>query len=342
MDINIEERNIIEKTLDLISEIKIIFYEILNLYSLQQFYYKENFPIYNEILKLDENENKIETNPEKLLFELISCLTSLNLILKELNSNSLKKSFCDKTNNNIQEIISNEENIFCYDINMFLTNNKMESRIYHNFFFFENNIYRKLKEKELLIEKYFKKLKIKYSQKKQKKSSKEYINIKIIVHNIFVILIEFPSNLSSFYENDFEYIFKIEINGLFDSNNINIQLYKKLSKILNSKFKQIMKEMKEFYNSNYDVKISLFECFIQFLDYIYDYDKIFKIKCGKCFSRIKYISCFKYFSVPLLKIQETSENYKRKLINDVEEGKDMNNINKIYNFFHEECINNNI
>ena len=111
---------------------------------------------------------------------------------------------------------------------MFLTNNKMESRIYHNFFFFENNIYRKLKEKELLIEKYFKKLKIKYSQKKQKKSSKEYINIKIIVHNIFVILIEFPSNLSSFYENDFEYIFKIEINGLFDSNNINIQSIKPL------------------------------------------------------------------------------------------------------------------
>ena len=335
MDINIEGRNTIEITLDLISEIKIIFYEILNLYSLQQFYYKENFSIYNKILKLDENESKIIKNPDKLLSKLISDLTSLNIVLEELNS----LPYINKTNNDSQEIITNEGNKFCYDINMFLMNNKMESKIYHNIFFFEDNIYRKLKEKELLIEKYFKKLKIKYSHKKQKQSSKEYIKIKIIVHNIFVILIEFPSNISLFYENDFEYIFKLKINGLFDSNNINIQLYKKLSKIIKSKFKQILKEMKEFYNQNYEVKISLLECFIQFFDYIYDYDKIFKIKCGKCSNQIKYISCFKFFSVPLLKIQETNENYKRKLINDIEKGNDINNINKIYNFFHEECIN---
>ena len=349
MNINIEERNIIKRTSNLISEIKIIFYEILNLYCLQQFYYKENFSIYNKILQL--NEDEIETNPEKLFFELTSSLNSLNLILKELNSNSLAKSYCEENNNDSQEIISIKEIKFCYDINKLLKNYKMENKYYHNLFSFENNIYWKLKEKESLTEKYFKKLKINYSLKHKKKSSKEYIQIKIAVHNIFVILIKFPSNLPSFYENDFEKNISLEINGLFDPNNINreentncsnIHLFKKLSLVLNSKFKQIIRDMKELYYSDNKVKISFYECFVQFLDYIYDFDKIFKIKCGKCLKKIKYISFNKFFSVPLLKIQEIDENYKKNLINDIEKGNDINNINKIYNFFHEECINNKI
>ena len=93
-------------------------------------------------------------------------------------------------------------------------------------------------------------------------------------------------------------------------------------------------------NSNNEGKISFYKSFILFLDYVYDYDKIFKVHCAKCHNKIRFISCDKFFSIPLLKIQKNDDNYIRILINGIEKENDINKANKIFHFFHKECINN--
>lgn len=334
---NIDERNFLKISLDIISDIRTLFYEILNLYSLRQFHYKENFLIYNKILQINDKENKIETDPEKLLSKLEMNLSQLNSILKLLNTNQIIISYNNK-------IISNEASKFLSRMNLIST----KYNITNNYFFFDDNIYLHLKKKQLLIEKYFKNLKIKYSQKN--KNRKEYIQIKIIVHNLFSIIIIFPSNLSKFTKHDYQNKIRIIANGLIGPNNINFeenpnlnnysnfQLFKNMTLIFNMKFKQIIQNMKEV-NFNFGQRISFFECFIQFLDYVYDYDKIFNIKCDKCSHIIKYIPKYKIFSVPLLKVQETDENYLKNLINDIDKENDINNNKKLFHFFHQECIN---
>ena len=334
---NIDERNFLIISLDIISDIRTLLYEILNLYSLRQFHYKENFLIYNRILQINDKENQIETDPEKLLSKLEMNLSQLNSILKLLNTNQIIISYNNK-------IISNEISKFLSRMNLIST----KYNISNNYFFFDDNIFQHLKKKQLLIEKYFKNLKIKYSQKN--KNRKEYIQIKIIVHNLFSIIIMLPSNLSKFNKHDYQNKIRIIANGLFGPNNINFeenpnlnnysnfQLFKNMTIIFNMKFKQITQNMNEV-NFNYGQRISFFECFIQFLDYVYDYDKIFNIKCDKCSNIIKYIPKYKIFSVPLLKVQETDENFQKELINDIEKENDINNTKKLFHFFHQECFN---
>ena len=334
---NNQEKNILNIALDFIPEIRKSFYEILNLYTLQQYYFKENISIYNKVLKLDKEENKIETDPEKLLSKLILNLTSFNNILNELNS----YSNINKLNFSL-EININKEISFLSLITMNLTKYNPETIITSNKNFVEENIYIYLKAKQSLIDKYFKKLRIKYS-KKIKKNKKEYIEIKIIVHNIFSIVIIFPSNFSFFDENNFNKNFKLVVKGIFGTNNednikynnySNFQLYKRLEKILYLKFKEIIKNMKELYTN----KISFYECFVLFLDFIYDYNKIFNIKCDKCFTKVKYSSSDKFFSVPLLKVEDNDKKRFKTIINDIEKGNKMDNKNKIFHFFHQECI----
>ena len=343
MLINTVEKNLLNNSLDIISGMRTLFYEILNAYTLQQFHFKENFSIYNKILQIDENENKIMKNPDKLLSKLISDLTSLNIVLEKLNS----LPYNIKTNNDYQNIITNEENQYLSYIKLSLMKYNINCRLVSDLCCFDSNILFKLNEKQLLIEKYFKKLKITYNQKNSKLKEKEYIQIKIIVHNLFCIIIMIPNNLSEFYENEFRNKIKIIVNAIYGPTNINYEenknfnnysnflLFKKLSVIFNDKFNEIIKEI----NKNKEQKISFYECFLLFLDYIYDYDKIFKIKCEKCFNHIKYISKDKYFSIPLLKVQIIDEKYQNILFNDINKGNDINNINKIFHFYHQECIN---
>ena len=343
MLINSVEKNLLNKSLDIISEIRTLFYEILNTYTLQQFHFKENFSIYNKILQIDENENKIIKNPDKLLSKLISDLTSLNIVLEELNS----LPYNNKTNNDYQSIITNEENKYLLYIKLSLMKYNIKSNLVPDLCCFDSNIFFNLNEKQLLIEKYFKKLKIKCGQKNSKLKEKEYIQIKIIVHNLFCVIIMIPNNISKLYENEFQNKIKIIVNAIYGPTNINYEenknfnnysnylLFKKLSVIFNDKFKEIIKEI----NKSKEQKICFYECFLLFLDYIYDYDKIFKIKCEKCFSHIKYISKDKYFSIPLLKVQIIDEKYQNKLFNDINKGNDINNTNKIFHFYHQECIN---
>ena len=334
---NIDGRNILIISLDLISEIRTLFYEILNMYSLRQFHYSENFLIYNKILQINDQENKIEIEPEKLLSKLEMNLSHLNSILKLLNSNQIILSY-----NKI--IITNEVNKFILNMNLISAKYNMPN----NYIYFENNFFHNLTKKQILIEKYFKNLKIKFSQKN--KNRIEYVQIKIIVHNLFSIIIILPLNLSKFYLQNYDNKIKIIVNGLFGPNNLNFeenpylnnysnfQLFKNMSVIFNNILKQIIQKMNEIY-FNYGQKISFYECFIQFLDFIYDYDKIFNTKCDRCSHIIKYIPKCKIFSVPLIKIQNGDDNYIKNLINDIDKENDINNNKKLFHFFHQECIN---
>ena len=330
----IDERNILIISLDIISDIKTLFYEILNLYSLTQFHYTENFLMYNKILQLTDKENKIETEPEKLLSKLEMNLSQLNSILKFLN--------------NPNEIILSSNNIYIStESNKFLSNMNTLSEKYNisnNYIHFEENIFHELKSKQILIEKYFKNLRIKYNLKNK------FFQIKINAHNLFSILIIFPSNLSNFNLNDYENKIKIIANGLFGPNNLNFeensslnnysnfQLFKNMTEIFNSKFRRIIEKMNELHFFDGE-KISFFECFVLFLDYVYDYYKIFNIKCDKCFHFVKYDYRYKIFSAPVLKEQNIDENYIMELINDINKGNDINNSKKIFHFYHQECIN---
>ena len=107
--------------------------------------------------------------------------------------------------------------------------------------------------------------------------------------------------------------------------------------ILNNTFKNILK-IKNIQNIG---KISFYQVFIIFLDYIYDYSKIFRIKCDKCLNKIKYIKEENYFSIPCYKIINYDDKYIKNLITNIEkENMTNNNIDKnVFKFFHEECIN---
>jgi len=334
---NIDERNILIISLDIISEIRSLFYEILNMYSLRQFHYAENYLIYNQILQINDKENKIETDPEKLLEKLEMNLSHLNSILTLINSNQIILSY----NNNI---ISNEVSKLISNMNLISAKYNLSN---NNYIYFDDNVLHQLKKKQILIEKYFKNLKINYIQKN--KNRNEFIQIKIILHNLFAIIIILPSNLSKFYLHDYDNKIRIIVNGLFGPNNLNFetnpnlnnysnfQLFKNMSMIFNNILKQILQKMYEVY-FNDEQKISFYECFIQFLDFVYDYDKIFNIKCDKCSHIIKYIPKCKIFSVPLIKVQNSDENYNKNLINDINKENDINNTKKLFHFYHQECI----
>ena len=334
---------LIKQCLELPNKIRILLYEIINLYFLKTFSFKENFDIYNEILQLKENENIIETDSEKLLKKLIHNLTLLSNI-----TSILKNNIVIHNNNEYKNVIDSYDRmikhniikIIIHKINNLISNN-IKNDEYSNIFNFEDNIYAYLIEKQKLIEKYFKLLKIQINFGNKKKSHTE---IKIIINNLFMIKIKSPIKISKFVEYNFEKKFKLKANRLIYSNSKenkeknNLYLFQDLTSILNWKLKQIIKIMKEKSGN----KISFYECFILFLDFVYDYDKIFKIKCEKCHNKIKYISEQKYFSVPLLKIQKNNNinEYLEKLINDIEKGNEynINNDNKFY-FFHKECFN---
>ena len=317
---NIDERNILIISLDIISEIRTLFYEILNMYSLRQFHYAENFLIYNKILQINNKENKIETEPEKLLEKLETNLSHLNSVFKFFNFNSNNKIL---SYNNINSFISNEASKLISNMNLisamyYISNN--------NYIYFDNDFFHELKKKQILIKKY--------------------------LHNLFSLIIIIPSNLSKFYLHDYDNKIKIIVNGLFGPNNLNFeqnqnlnnysnfQLFKNMTMIFNNVLKQIIQKMNEtYFNFNYGKKISFYECFIQFLDFVYDYDQIFNIKCDRCSSIIKYIPKCKLFTVPVIKVQNNDDNYTQNLINDIDKENDINNSKKLFHFYHQECIN---
>ena len=341
---NIDERNILIISLDIISEIRTLFYEILNMYSLRQFHYAENFLIYNKILQINNKENKIETEPEKLLEKLETNLSHLNSVLKFFNFNSNNKIL---SYNNINSFISNEASKLISNMNLI-------SAMYYisndNYIYFDNDFFHELKKKQILIKKYFKNMKINYFQKNN--NGIEYYEIKIIVHNLFSLIIIIPSNLSKFYLHDYDNKIKIIVNGLFGPNNLNFeqnqnlnnysnfQLFKNMTMIFNNVLKQIIQKMNEaYFNFNYGKKISFYECFIQFLDFVYDYDQIFNIKCDRCSNIIKYIPKSKLFTVPVIKVQNNDDSYTQNIINDIDKENDINNSKKLFHFYHQECIN---
>ena len=304
----------------------------------------------------------IEKTPEELLSQLelnlssfknylekIKLLTKNSNVYEEFNNNrnnnkNLKEKkyyvLCNIIDTYMNYIFSNNNYIYFNSMN--ISNNPYNNKM----IIFEDNYFKKLIEKHLLIDKYFKALKIQYNKKNR--NNKEYIQIKIIFRNLFIIYILFPFNLSKFYEKDYDKKIKIVVNGIYGpintikydtnyNNSSNYKLYQKLSIIFKNKFKNILKN-EIFLNFG---KFSFFKGFIFFLDYIYDYNKIFKIKCNNCLNKIKYIKDEHYFSIPCYKITYYGDEYINNLINDIDKeckiNKNMDKNN--FKFFHEECIN---
>ena len=365
MILDINDKNLLLQSLSDQQSLNVIFYEILYTYSTKSFTNKENISLFNKILKINKSIFKIETDPENLLSKLESNLLSLDNNLKEINSLIKLYNIYNKANNNDQnnnqKIIQKRYDIFDNFIDkymncIFRSYNKVTFNsiniLYgsninnNNLIILEDNFFKKLIEKHLLIGKYFKLLKIQYNKKV--KNNKEFIQIRIIFRNLFIISILLPFNLSKFNENDYDKKIKIIVNGIYGPSNTitydnnynnysNYKFYKKLAIILNNTFKNILK-IKNIQNIG---KISFYQVFIIFLDYIYDYSKIFRIKCDKCLNKIKYIKEENYFSIPCYKIINYDDKYIKNLITNIEkENMTNNNIDKnVFKFFHEECIN---
>lgn len=349
------DNNLFINSLTELVKLKRLFYEILNLYSIKSFINKENLAIFNRIIKSNKNKDiSIELFPEKLISELEINLISLNVNLEEINS--LKYSPHTnkaKASNKSQNFIGKKHYLFENFIDKFMK----YTFIWNNYFYFqeekytsnplvifEENYFYKLIEKYSLIGMYFNKIKIQYNIKS--KNNKEFIQIKIIFHNLFIVCILFPFTLNMFYQKDFHKKFKIIVNGIYGpkifniyddnyNNYSNYKLYKKMAKIFNNKFREIIQNEIE----NKEEKISFYKVFAIFVDYIYDYDKIFKIKCQKCFNKLKYNFEEKYFSIPCYKILNIDRKYIKILIDKIDEGN--NNCDKTsFSFFHEECSHN--
>lgn len=347
------EKNLLIQSITEIGKLKVIFYDILNLYSTKSYMTKENISIFNKIIKTNNNkEIIIETEPTMLLTKLELNLINLNNNLEEINSLN-NTTHTDEINikiNTIQNklikniIINFIDNFMKY---MFSRNKNIcfsdtkNNNI--NLLYMEGNFFLRLTEKRLLIRKYFTRLKIIINRKN--KNNKEYVQITIIFHNLFLICIIFPLPLNKFFEKDIHKKFRVIVNNVYgpiltnmnddDYNNYSdYKFYKKLTKIFNNKFKEIL--INEI--SKINGKISLYKAFIIFLDYVNDYNKIFKIKCQKCKNKIKYNSYENFFSLPCYKYLNLDKNYINKLIDNIE-NENFNNENNIFGFFHEECIN---
>ena len=360
--------NILIQFLSEEKKLKSLLYEIINLYSIKSFDYKQNFSIYNKIIKINTNEIIIETNSNKLLEKLESNLISLNKNLSEINSlfnffpiplniNDINNNKGNKNTQIIKKsyILVNNfidkymEYYFTNINNIYLNNELIVTHNNNNLIILEENYFQKLIEKHKLIGKYFKLLKIQYS--KRIKNNKEFIQIKVVIQNICSIIIVFPSNLTKFYENNYHKKIKIVVNGLYGPSNVksisgdyynnysNFKFYNKLEILFNNKFKNILKNLNEIKESE---KISFYNGIITFFDYIYDYNKIFKIKCKKCMNKLRYIAGEHYFSVPYYKVINIEGKYINELLNNIEKGYDINNNFKenLVGFFHDECMYN--
>ena len=360
--------NILIQFLSEEKKLKSLLYEIINLYSIKSFDYKQNFSIYNKIIKINTNEIKIETNSNKLLEKLETNLISLNKNLSEINSlfnffpiplniNDINNNKGNKNTQTIKksDILVNNfidkymEYYFTNINNIYLNNELIVTHNNNNLIILEENYFQKLIEKHKLIGKYFKLLKIQYS--KRIKNNKEFIQIKVVIQNICSIIIVFPSNLTKFYENNYHKKIKIVVNGLYGPSNVksisgdyynnysNFKFYNKLEILFNNKFKNILKNLNEIKESE---KISFYNGIIIFFDYIYDYNKIFKIKCKKCMNKLRYIAGEHYFSVPYYKVINIEGKYINELLNNIEKGYDINNNFKenLVGFFHDECMYN--
>ena len=359
--------NILIQFLSEKQKLKSLLYETINLYSIKSFDYKQNFSIYNKITKINTNKIRIETDSNKLLEKLESNLISLNKNLSDINSlfnffpiplniNDINNNKGNKDKQTIQKsdilvnnFIDKYMEYYFEKINNIYLNNELILNNKNNLIILEENYFQKLIENHILIGKYFKLLKIQYS--KRIKNNKEFIQIKIVIQNICSIIIVFPSSLSKFYENNYHKKIKIVVNGLYGPSNIksisgdyynnysNFKFYNKLEILFNNKFKNILKTLNEIKESE---KISFYNGIIIFLDYIYDYNKIFKIRCKKCLNKLRYISGEHYFSVPYYKIINIEEKYINELINNIEKRNDINNYYKenLVGFFHDECMYN--
>ena len=163
------------------------------------------------------------------------------------------------------------------------------------------------------------------------------INLELSLFNIELI---FPFHKKFNYKN-----FKITVNVLgkkYDENYQKILLYKKLSNLFEIRiysffdiiyeekkniYKLEKKELDKMYNNEY-----LIEILKIFVDYINNYDKIFKIKCNICNKLVKYSYNEKCFLPPYYKLY----TYKEKLNYMIKDKTKTLNL-----FVHEECFKKN-
>ena len=157
--------------------------------------------------------------------------------------------------------------------------------------------------------------------------------------------------ISLHYEKEFSHSYKINhlsVNNidLFEPKSIISKslLFKKIAKLLENRFLHMLnfvydekrkKQSMLFNNPNSSIvkvdKEFLIEFLKKLVNYLYDYDKIFKIKCDFCGKLTNYSSVEKYFFPPYYKI------YKEKEMPPSQNNKTAIEIEKNL-FYHEDCF----
>ncbi len=157
--------------------------------------------------------------------------------------------------------------------------------------------------------------------------------------------------ISLHYEKEFSHSYKINhlsVNNidLFEPKSIISKslLFKKIAKLLENRFLHMLnfvydekrkKQSMLFNNPNSSIvkvdKEFLIEFLKKLVNYLYDYDKIFKIKCDFCGKLTNYSSVEKYFFPPYYKI------YKEKEMPPSQNNKTAIEVEKNL-FYHEDCF----
>lgn len=263
-----------------------------------------------EIIKAEKkfNENRLIKSRAFKIYKLINNET-INIYINEYIRNMFKEQ---QINNNIRLKDENElitpKIFFNCNISTIYYNNEKIAEIYIKYFIFD--IYIKMPYEKLFNHYYFcNKIKISikskysgYNKDSFKSIKKNYkLNIKKNFKNLLLIK---------------------KIKNLFET-----RIYLIIISIINEKKLKIkvtsdlIEKRNDFFGE--DVLIELCK---RFINYIYDYNKLFKTKCAVCNKIVKYSLTEKCFLPPYLKIYKEVFNLK----NSLEE-----NINS---FFHEECF----
>lgn len=374
MQIENEPSQIIAYLINQIKSIKGNFYEILNVLSIKNYGYQPKISFWEIYNKDNLHEVNIENHLQKIdaveqfynyskgfissINRLNKCLIAMNSYVEKnnhylLEKNNKKIKVIDNNNICSRKIIGKNElnekylcfinnlhdilmyNIVTYkngqNINLFFSDNNF-TKILSDVFIFESkiNFFDNLIKKLNIIQRYYKNLSIKLTEA----NDNQFYIFSIIIKNMIKIIIIFSCN---FYNKEitpqnFDKFILIRVSGMsVDENSL---LYLKLSNIFLAEMKNI------FFNNR---KKYLVECLILFLEFIYDYQYLFKIKCSKCNKNVKYSFEDKFFYPPLLKEKNIDNFDNKKLINDIENGR-VKNIGKeekiiIQNikFYHEEC-----
>ena len=373
--IDINEKYYLSKFNDNIKHIRDYVYCIINLLSMKNKEYKENYHFYkSNLIPIKENNNTqintIEINTKfenlseniinevELMYSYLNDFAQLNNSVRTFNNNRIgninEAININKMRNKIYalhlRIINRNDLVNLIIKNMIKKENKMISNMIMNERYkmnYHQTIKKSISNISAHIEEWLNKnnnnkIKIQLSQKEL--YNKTFQHIIKFIFPIFTIKIYLPligedsKDLNNYkykisiFSDNMEYDDEFNYYNSYKYKSSNLFLYQKIKVLFTNRINSLLKiineekrrKIKHINNNEF-----LNEVLPRFMDYVKDYDNLFKIKCDICTYNLKYSITDKCFYPPYYKLYLSEDIISSKLKRK----------EKIPNLFiHEECF----